>query len=272
MMFLVSVCVLLLQARAFQIERQRPALLSIPTVTYKSTSVLLSSVDNSPSVSDVSSEMALFGMGCFWNPQTELKNLHGVVDATTGYAPLNEEINDARSRPASYFSVSSGDGRVEAVLVEYDPSSISYSQLLQSFWQYHDASEVAKTQYQSAIWPLSKEQKEIAIQDLERASDAYQQGGLRPPKTMIADTDASVQWLDNNFVKAESIHQDFWKKLRIKTVLLALLVLCSESGVQLDLTVIKLTSQMVAGWILLEVGLQLVFVVVCESGFALEKK
>jgi peptide-methionine (S)-S-oxide reductase len=219
--------------------------------------VLSSSPSNEQSASPSNTEKALFGMGCFWAPQGDFKQMPGVVSATTGYAPL--DISKKENGPVSYFSVSGGDGRVEAVLVEYDPKVIPYDQLLKTFWQYHDASQVSKPQYQSAIWTLTDEQKRIAEEDMVRASDSYLQGGLGTPKTIIVDTTKTgsslqQQWLDENFFKAESIHQDFWPKFQAKLLALAALTIALDAGVPfVDETVVKVLGQLVSLWVLVEV-------------------
>jgi peptide-methionine (S)-S-oxide reductase len=221
--------------------------------------VLSSSPSNEQSTSSSNTEKALFGMGCFWAPQGDFKKMPGVVSATTGYAQL--DISRKENGPASYFSVSGGDGRVESVLVEYDPKVVPYDQLLKTFWQYHDASQVSKPQYQSAIWTLTDEQKRIVDEDMVRASDAYQQGGLGTPKTIIVDTTKTgssfQQWLDDNFFKAESIHQDFWPKFQAKVFVLAALTIALDAGVPgvpfLDETVIKVLGRLLSLWVLVEV-------------------
>ena len=217
---------------------------------------LSSSPSNEQSTSSSNTEKALFGMGCFWAPQGDFKKMSGVVGATTGYAPL--DISTKENGPASYFSVSGGDGRVEAVLVEYDPKVLPYDELLKTFWQFHDASQMSKSQYQSAIWTLTDEQKRIAEVDMVRATDAYQQGGLGTPKTIIVDTTKTgsslQQWLDDNFFKAESIHQDFWPKFQAKILALAALTIALDAGVPfVDETVIKVLGRLVSLWVLVEV-------------------
>jgi peptide-methionine (S)-S-oxide reductase len=236
-----------------------------PSISFHNTyssAVFLSSSPTSnsnerSSASSSNTEKALFGMGCFWAPQGDFKKMPGVISATTGYAPL--DISAKENGPASYFSVSGGDGRVEAVLLEYDPKVLSYDQLLKTFWQYHDASQgVSKPQYQSAIWVLTEEQKIIAEEDMVRASDAYQQGGLGTPKTILVDTTQTgsslQQWLDENFFKAESIHQDFWPKFQAKLLALAALTIGLDAGVPfVDETVVKVLGRLVSLWILVEV-------------------
>jgi peptide-methionine (S)-S-oxide reductase len=218
--------------------------------------VLSSSPSDGQSGSSSNTEKALFGMGCFWAPQGDFKKMPGVVSATTGYAPL--DISTKENGPASYFSVSGGDGRAESVLIEYDPKVLPYDQLLKVFWQFHDASQVSKSQYQSAIWTFTDDQKRIAEEDMVRASEAYQQGGLGDPKTIIVDTTKTgsslQQWLDENFFKAESIHQDFWPKFQAKVLALAALTIALDAGVPfVDETVVKVLGRLVSLWVLVEV-------------------
>ena len=100
---------------------------------------------------------AIFGMGCFWNPQEEFAKFTGVKSSTSGYMCLAQTVDDyiddesdkekmqqiqqsLQENPASYFSVCTGDGRTESILVEFDPAVISYTDLLSCFWVGHDAS------------------------------------------------------------------------------------------------------------------------------------
>eukprot|EP00592_Proboscia_alata_P025105 CAMPEP_0194432002 /NCGR_PEP_ID=MMETSP0176-20130528/67664_1 /TAXON_ID=216777 /ORGANISM="Proboscia alata, Strain PI-D3" /LENGTH=322 /DNA_ID=CAMNT_0039247897 /DNA_START=17 /DNA_END=985 /DNA_ORIENTATION=+ len=224
-------------------------------------------------------EKALFGMGCFWRPQSEFQGIIGVQSATCGYARANTsdvsmenddnnsnkntELSD-RKQPASYFSVCQGDGRSEAILVEYDPSIVSYGELLQTFWQQHDASEVYPTQkadqYRSVIWPLNEKQRATALEDYQNASEAYEEGGMDKPNTIISSV-APIKtvvdenmWLASEFTKAESIHQRFWLKLKVKLLFLVWLKYVSEDGALLsnsDLA-LKISFAIAAGWVLFE--------------------
>jgi peptide methionine sulfoxide reductase msrA/msrB len=107
---------------------------------------------------------ALFSAGCFWGVQHLLDNLTGVVMTEAGYTG-GTTINP------TYDQVSSGTtGHAESVLIVFDPSKISYSELLGYFWRLHDPTELNKqgpdvgTQYRSAIFYFDNSQRDIAIQ------------------------------------------------------------------------------------------------------------
>jgi len=160
---------------------------------------------------------ATFGMGCFWAPQAAFKELDGVVSSTAGYAAAS---GLASSGPGSYFSVCRGDGRTEAVRVEYDPRVVSYGRLLQVFWQEHDASVVVpgkEDQYRSVIWAHNEAQQLAAEKTIAEAVRQYADSGREAPGTVVvrADADASTSGAVA-FAKAETYHQNFWLKARAK--------------------------------------------------------
>ena len=110
--------------------------------------------------------------GCFWGIEAVFEHVKGVSDAKSGYAG-----GDAAS--ADYRKVSSGTtGHAESVLVTYDPSQITYGQLLKVFFSVaHNPTELNRqgpdrgTQYRSAIFYANEEQKRIAeayIKQLDR--------------------------------------------------------------------------------------------------------
>jgi peptide-methionine (S)-S-oxide reductase len=193
---------------------------------------------------------ALFGLGCFWDPQQAFRDLPGVTDAVVGYAKLSNKDDD--DGPPSYLTVCNGDGRTEAVLVDYIPTAVSYDQLLRTFWLSHDASQASKAQYQSIIWPLTEEQRQTALKDVETATVAYQEQGMSPPRTVVADVPATK----SNFVLAESIHQNFWSKLRLKaTILAAVTLIGSNAGNSIiDASITQVSTFLVLGWVFGEVS------------------
>jgi peptide-methionine (S)-S-oxide reductase len=192
---------------------------------------------------------ALFGLGCFWDPQQAFRDVPGVTNAVVGYAKLSNEDDDG---PPSYLTVCNGDGRTEAVLVDYVPTAVSYDQLLRTFWLSHDASSLSKAQYQSIIWPLTEEQRQTALKDVETAMVAYQEQGMSPPRTVVADVPATK----SNFVPAESIHQNFWSKLRLKAAILAAVTLIGSTGGNSSIyaSVTQVSVFLVLGWALGEVS------------------
>lgn len=103
--------------------------------------------------------VAVFGGGCFWCTEAVFKMLRGVVSVTPGYAGGNT------SNP-SYYEVSNNDtGHAEVIKIEYDPSAITYQNLLTVFFGSHDATQVNRqgadvgTQYRSIILYTDAEQK-----------------------------------------------------------------------------------------------------------------
>ena len=108
-------------------------------------------------------ETAVIAGGCFWGIQAVFQHVKGVTDATSGYSG-----GDVKS-PA-YELVSTGNtGHAESVKITYDPSQITYGQLLRLFFSVaHDPTELNRqgpdegTQYRSAIFYGNDEQKRIA--------------------------------------------------------------------------------------------------------------
>jgi len=229
---------------AFSVSRPRKSLqASFATVRHLST-------DNNDK--EETTETALFGMGCFWAPQEEFSRVNGVVSATSGYASVLN--NDDSASTPSYLSVCSGDGRTEAVLVEYVPSIISYSDLLHTFWKNHDASTAEKPQYRSVIWPITEEQRDEAVQDVQRATEAYQKQGMNPPQTIVAQVSTPA----TSFVTAESIHQNFWTELRFKLACLACATLITTTQTQVvDPLVSVMATNLILLWVVWEVSVYL---------------
>jgi peptide-methionine (S)-S-oxide reductase len=115
----------------------------------------------------------VFAGGCFWGMQAVFEHVKGVISATSGYA-------GGSARTAQYEVVSTGaTGHAESVEIRYDPSQISYGQLLRVFFSVaHDPTQLNRqgpdegSQYRSAIFYTSDEQRRIAqayIVQLEQA-------------------------------------------------------------------------------------------------------
>jgi peptide-methionine (S)-S-oxide reductase len=116
------------------------------------------------------SELALFGLGCFWGAERKFWQAPGVISTSVGYA--------GGSTPnATYQEVCSGrTGHTEVVRVVFDPGQVSYEELLGLFWEAHDPTQGMRqgndvgTQYRSAIYTYGDEQRRAA----EASRDAYQ--------------------------------------------------------------------------------------------------
>ena len=126
---------------------------------------------DAPRASMAAKQTAVISGGCFWGVQAVFQHVKGVISATSGYS-------GGSARTAEYESVSTGDsGHAESVEIVYDPSQISYGELLRVFFSVaHDPTQLNRqgpdegTQYRSAIFYNSDEQKHIAeayIQQLE---------------------------------------------------------------------------------------------------------
>ena len=147
---------------------------------------------------------AVFALGCFWGEEKAFWQVDGVWSTAVGYT-------GGITPYPTYEEVCSGlTGHAEAVLVVYDPEQVSYGQLLQVFWEAHDPTQGMRqgndigTQYRSAIYTFSPEQRRAA----EASRDAYQQrldaAGYGPITTEIADTPP--------FYYAEDYHQQYLAK------------------------------------------------------------
>ena len=149
-------------------------------------------------------EKALFGLGCFWGAERKFWELPGVTVTAVGYAggptpnPTYEEVCSGRT------------GHNEAVLVVYDPSKVSYDELLKTFFEAHDPTQGMRqgndigTQYRSGIYTFTEEQRRAA----EAAKQAYESAlaarGLGPITTEILPAP--------EFYFAEDYHQQYLAK------------------------------------------------------------
>lgn len=144
---------------------------------------------------------ATFGAGCFWCVEAIFEEVKGVKSVVAGYAGGQE-------KNPTYRQVSSGTtGHAEVTRVDYDPSVVSYKQLLEVFWHTHNPTTKNRQgadvgpQYRSVIFYHNDEQKKIAEESLER-------------------TDQSDLWEDpivteiepiTNYSKAENYHQNYYE-------------------------------------------------------------
>jgi peptide-methionine (S)-S-oxide reductase len=150
------------------------------------------------------STRALFGMGCFWGAERRFRETRGVVSTAVGYA------GGSTSDP-TYREVCSGTtGHAEVVLVEFDPSRLSYADLLKVFWENHDPTQGMRqgadigTQYRSAIFTFDDGQAALA-----RASrDAYQRSLTAAGRGTITTEIAAAP----PFYPAEEYHQRYLEK------------------------------------------------------------
>ena len=155
---------------------------------------------DSPGKSTGKLERATFGAGCFWHVEAEFEWLPGVKSAVSGYA--GGEVPNP-----SYEMVHEGEtGHIEVVQVEYDPSIVTYEQLLKVFWHGHDPTQWNRqgpdvgTQYRSAIFYHNEAQKKAALKSYREltAARAYR----APIVTLLLPMKA--------FYRAEEYHQNYY--------------------------------------------------------------
>jgi peptide-methionine (S)-S-oxide reductase len=149
--------------------------------------------------SEIKSETAVFAGGCFWGIEAVFDQVKGLSDAVAGYA-------GGAKTTAHYEIVSTGTtGHAESVQVTYDPSQISFGQLLKIYFSVHDPTELNRqdpdegTQYRSEIFYTTPEQKIIAEAYIRQLSSA--KVFAKPIVTKVAPLQA--------FYRAEDYHQDY---------------------------------------------------------------
>ena len=150
--------------------------------------------------SDSPRARAIFAAGCFWCVESDFDKVAGVVETISGYTGGSIEN-------PTYSQVSAGGtGHTEAVEIVYDPSIVSYEQLLDHFWQNVDPFVSHRqfcdvgTQYRPEIFYESDEQRVAAEASRDRLQEEFGQ------PIVVAITPASA------FYRAEAYHQDYYQK------------------------------------------------------------
>jgi len=145
-------------------------------------------------------QAAVLAGGCFWGVEAVFEHVKGVIDVRSGYS-------GGSAAAAQYGKVSTGQtGHAESVRIIYDPSQISYGQLLKVFFSVaHDPTELNRqgpdtgTQYRSAIFYSDEEQKRIAEAYIKQLNEA--KVFTSPIVTQVASLES--------FHEAEGYHQDY---------------------------------------------------------------
>ena len=152
-------------------------------------------------------EKATFGAGCFWGVEAEFRQVPGVIDTAVGY------LGGTLENPSYQDVCTDSTGHAEVVQVTFDPSRVSYDQLLDLFWKTHDPTTLNRqgpdvgTQYRSAIFFQTPEQ-EIAA----RASKARLEASGRYKRPIVTEIAPAAE-----FYRAEEHHQQYLEKRGLST-------------------------------------------------------
>jgi peptide-methionine (S)-S-oxide reductase len=170
-------------------------------------------------------QTAVFAGGCFWGVEAVFDQVKGVQKAESGYAGGSKDT-------AEYYTVGSGTtGHAESVRVTYDPSQITYGQLLKVFFSVaHDPTELNRqgpdvgTQYRSAIFYADEEQKRIAESYIQQLNEAKVFSGqiatqVAPLKGFYEAEDYHQNYLVNHPNEPYIVYNDMPKLVNLKKLL-----------------------------------------------------
>lgn len=150
----------------------------------------------------VTKEVATLAGGCFWGMEDIIRAIPGVISTEVGYT-------GGSTKKATYIEVKTGQtGHAESVRVEFDNTKLSYQTLLEWFFRMHNPTTKNQqgndlgSQYRSAIFYHSENQKKIALDVIEKVnqSNAWK-------KPIVTEVVAVSEWFS-----AEDYHQDYLKK------------------------------------------------------------
>jgi peptide-methionine (S)-S-oxide reductase len=153
-----------------------------------------------PAVNTAGTQLATFGSGCFWCTEAIFLNVDGVSKVESGYS-------GGKVKNPTYKEVCSGlTGHAEVIQVTYDPSKVSYDELLEIFWKTHDPTTLNRqgadegTQYRSVVFYHNEEQKKLAEHYKKKLEE--EKVFDDPIITEISPLTA--------FYKAEDYHQNYY--------------------------------------------------------------
>lgn len=153
-------------------------------------------------MSEINTNTAIFANGCFWCTEAIFQMVKGVTKVESGY------IGGETQNP-SYKDVCSGNtGHAEALKITYDPAIVSYEELLKVFWETHDPTTLnrqgadAGTQYRSAIFYQSEEEKNVAKNYMQQLTDSK---AFSNP--IVTKLEPVTEWYP-----AEAYHQNYYNE------------------------------------------------------------
>jgi peptide-methionine (S)-S-oxide reductase len=150
------------------------------------------------------SDIAWFGMGCYWGAERKFWQTHGVLSTAVGFA------GGFTVNPTYRETCTGQTGHTEIVQVVFDPAQVSFLELLRLFWENHDPTQGFRqggdvgTQYRSAIYCATDAQLQAALASRDAYQVALSAAGLGPITTEIA--------LAGPFYYAEDEHQQYLHK------------------------------------------------------------
>ena len=149
-------------------------------------------------------EQAIFGMGCFWGVERRFWELEGVYTTAVGYS-------GGYTKNPTYREVCTGmTGHNEVVLVVYDPTKITYENLLTTFWEDHDPTQGMRqgndvgTQYRSGIYFLNNSEEDVILKTKSQYQSQLDNSGLGQITTEVKKA--------GPFYYAEHYHQQYLAK------------------------------------------------------------
>ena len=154
--------------------------------------------------SDMKTTFATFGAGCCWGVEQKFREIPGVVETAVGY------MGGQTTNPSYKDVCTDTTGHAEVVQVEFDPTKVTYEQLLDAFWRLHDPTQVNRQgpdfgkQYRSVVFVHSPEQQAAA----QAAKDQLSASGRfrKPIATQIVSLPPTDFW------RAEEYHQQYLEK------------------------------------------------------------
>ena len=153
-------------------------------------------------------QKAIFAAGCFWGVEANFRKVEGVISTRVGYT------GGHFSNPTYKQVCSHKTGHAEAVEITFNPSKVSYNQLLDVFWSIHDPTTLNRqgpdvgSQYRSAIFYLNDDQKKKA--ESSKANLEVSNRFKRPIVTLIVPA--------SDFWQAEEYHQQYVEKNKKNTM------------------------------------------------------
>jgi peptide methionine sulfoxide reductase msrA/msrB len=159
-----------------------------------------------PAESKPTAQKAYFAGGCFWGVEDRFQQIPGVIDAVSGY------MGGETPNPTYQQVCTHGTGHAETVEVTFDPKKVTYKQLLEWFFKFHDPTQLNRqgpdvgTNYRSAIFTVGDEQD----RDAKAFIEEQQKSGRFKKRRIVTQVETAEK--AGEFYKAEEYHQDYHAK------------------------------------------------------------